>query len=54
MGVETMTAGEFAAANKANPGQFVKYNTQVSNALKGTALINDINAGILQMRAGNQ
>jgi hypothetical protein len=51
MGVETMTAGEFAQANKANPGQFVKYNTQVSNALKGQALINDINAGIVQMRA---
>jgi hypothetical protein len=49
--VNTMTAGEFAQANKANPGQYVKYNTQVSNALKGQSLINDINAGIAQMRA---
>jgi hypothetical protein len=49
--VGTMTAGEFAAANKANPNQFVKYNSQVSNALKGQSLINDINAGIAQMRA---
>jgi hypothetical protein len=49
--VETMTAGEFAAANKGNPGQYVKYNSTVANALKGQALINDINDGIKQMRS---
>lgn len=49
--VSTMTAGEFAAANKANPGQFVKFSGQVSNAMKGQSLINDIRDGIKQMRA---
>jgi hypothetical protein len=48
--VSTATAGEFAAANKAEPGRYVKYNGQVSNALKGQSLINDIRDGIQQMR----
>lgn len=48
--VNTMTAGEFAAGNKSDPGRFVKYNGQVSNAIKGQSLINDIRDGITQMR----
>jgi hypothetical protein len=49
--VGTMTSGEFASGNKAEPGRYVKYNGGVSNAMKAQSLINDIRDGISQMRA---
>jgi hypothetical protein len=51
--VGTMTSGEFASGNKSEPGRYVKFNGQVSNALKAQSLINDIRAGISQMRAAS-
>lgn len=51
--VRAMTAGEFADANKAEPGRFVKDTGQVRNALKATSLINDIKDGMTQMKAAN-
>jgi hypothetical protein len=51
--ITAMTAGEFAAANKEEPGRFVKATTQVINANKATGLINDIHDGVTQMRAAN-
>ncbi len=47
--VATMTAGEFAVANKLNPGRFVKYNGTVSNTLKAQSFISDIRDGMRQM-----
>jgi hypothetical protein len=49
--VATMTAGEFAAANKATPGRFVKYNGTVANVLKAQSFISDIRDGMKQMQA---
>jgi len=48
--VSAMTSGEFAAANKAEPGRFVKDTGQVRNAIKATSLVNDIHDGIAQMK----
>lgn len=49
--VSTMTSGEFAAANKTEPGRFVKYSGQVANTLKAQSFISDIRDGMKQMQA---
>jgi hypothetical protein len=49
--VASMTAGEFAQANKQEPGRYVKFSGQVANALKAQSLISDIKDGITQMKA---
>lgn len=47
--ITAMTSGEFADANKAEPGRFVKSTPTVANAVKATGLINDIRDGMTQM-----
>jgi hypothetical protein len=49
--VASMTAGEFAQANKQEPGRYVKFSGQVANALKAQSLINDIKDGMNLMKA---
>src|SRR6267142_3232538 len=39
--IRAMTSGEFADANKAEPGRFVKATAQVINATKASTLIGD-------------
>lgn len=51
--ITAMTAGEFAAANKAEPSRFVKATPLVINANKATGLINDIRDGMKQMKEAN-
>lgn len=51
--MSAMTSGEFAAANKAEPGRYVKATGQAINAVKATGLINDIRDGVKQMRDAN-
>jgi len=45
-----MTSGEFADANKAEPGRFVKSTPTVANAVKASGLISDIRDGMKQMQ----
>lgn len=47
--IVAMTAGEFADANKANPGTYVKATPVVATAMKGRGFINDIRDGMKQM-----
>jgi hypothetical protein len=49
--ITAMTSGEFARANKQEPGRFVKSTPTVANAVKATGLINDIRDGMAQMDA---
>ncbi len=51
--ITAMTSGEFAAANKEEPGRFVKSTPTVANAVKATGLINDIRDGMKQMKDAN-
>src|SRR6266550_2405386 len=51
--ITAMTSGEFAAANKSEPGRFVKSTPTVANAVKATGLINDIRDGMKQMKDAN-
>ena len=51
--ITAMTSGEFAAANKEEPGRFVKSTPTVANAVKATGLINDIRDGMKQMKYAN-
>lgn len=44
-----MTSNEFAAANKEEPGKFVKASPVVLTAMKGRGFINDIRDGMKQM-----
>lgn len=51
--ITAMTSGEFADANKSEPGRFVKATPLVINANKATGLINDIRDGMKQMKDAN-
>src|SRR6266550_352557 len=51
--ITAMTSGEFATANKSEPGRFVKSTPTVANAVKATGLINDIRDGMKQMKDAN-
>lgn len=51
--ITAMTSGEFATANKSEPGRFVKATPLVINANKATGLINDIRDGMKQMKDAN-